>query len=144
MIKVPYCYNKLKNLPLLSMRKNIAILFMMTAIVTMMVHMVIPHHEHGETVCFERLSCDSEQDAAKETHACCLDQQEIIRAQDDEYQFDCVHGTDCEVHFPHIELFIGNFFDLGVNPIKIDKPYLNLYTSADIISVNALRGPPQI
>lgn len=126
------------------MRKNIAILFIMSAIITMMLHMVIPHHEHGETVCFEQLSCDSEQDASKDIHACCLDQQEIIRAQDDEHQYDCAYSANCEVHFPPVLLFIGNFFDLGANPVKIDKPYLNLYSSADIVSANTLRGPPQI
>jgi len=117
----------------------------MTAIAALMAHTVIPHHEHGETICFEKFDCSSDADeTAKESHACCLDQQEIIRSQDDEHHYDCAYGTDCKVHFPAVLLFIGNFFALADKPVRIDNPYQNLYTSADIVSANTLRGPPQV
>jgi len=127
------------------MKRKIAILFILTAISAFMAHMVIPHHEHGEMVCFENLVCDSEDGEAKESHACCFDQQEIIRSQnEDQDHSDCGHGTDCDVHFPPVMLFTGSFFNLETGSIKTDTPYLNLYTSVDITSANALRGPPQI
>lgn len=116
----------------------------MIAIAAFVGHMAIPHHEHGETVCFEQIDCSAGEEAAKDGHACCLDQQEIIRSQDDRHAADCIHSADCEIHFPPIFLFVGDFFELSKKPVNVNKPYLNFYTSADILSVNTLRGPPQI
>lgn len=127
------------------MKRNLAILFMMTAIFALVAHMVIPHHEHGEKVCFESSSCESENENSQKEHACCFDQQKLVRSENEDQNYNlCNGGNTCDLHFPPILLFIGNFFELDNHPLDISKPYLNLYTSADIGSACTLRGPPQI
>ncbi len=131
------------------MKKTLSILFMMMAVLTMMAHSVVPHHEHGDKICFEKIECnDSENESTKEHHRCCLDDQDIIRSvNEQEKEHFCDHGNTCDLHFPPIILFIGSYFDLPIDDFSVKlnyRPYLNLYTSADIKSANSLRGPPQV
>lgn len=118
---------------------------MMIAIITMMAHYVIPHHEHGSKVCFENVECSDATDpsSSEDHHPCCMDNQEVLRSVNDQDQI-CIHGAYCEFHFPPVLLFIGDFFSLtDDNRVIVYKPYLNLYQSVDLLSANALRGPPQ-
>jgi len=130
------------------MFRKLSILFTLMAVSLLIVHAVVPHHEHGDVICFEKMH--NEEDHKHETtgtaKACCLDKQDVIRNQNEEIKIgsDCDHGSGCDYHFSHILLFVGNFFDLNPEPSEIvTKPYLNLYTSADIRSAQTLRGPPQ-
>ncbi len=129
------------------MRKNLYISFLLVAFITMMAHSFVPHHEHNSKICFEKIDCNnSDTSTEKEaTHACCLEKQDIIRPENNIKQNQlCSHGTMCDVHFPPIILFLGDFFAIDTHDARIEyKPYINLYTSADVYSANFLRGPPQ-
>jgi len=129
------------------MFRKISISLIFAAITLLIAHSVVPHHEHGDAICFEEMHCSDskEQNNASTTQACCLDKQDIIRAQNEiRIGSECEHGSMCDYHFPPIILFLGNFFDLCDDPVKIDDIlYLNLYTSAELYSVCSLRGPPQ-
>lgn len=129
------------------MFRKLSILFLFAGIITLMAHAFIPHHEHGEIVCFELFYSENnscEDDEGKDFHSCCLDQQDIIRNSDEDNSLDCDHGIFCEYHFPPILLFLGDFFTLNPEQSEVtNKPYLNLYTSVDIYSTNSLRGPPR-
>jgi len=122
------------------------------AISIMLAHAVIPHHEHGDVICFETIhhcddtACgDSHEHSATDCSPCCFDKQDVIRTYDELNFTHCGQGTACDYHFPPILLFLGCFFDLFETPlIIVQKPYLNLYTSAEFSSANSLRGPPQI
>ncbi|GAB6010525.1 DUF6769 family protein [Viscerimonas tarda] len=129
------------------MFKRLSILFVFAAILALMAHVVIPHHEHGETVCFEQTHTDTPfQDENEENaHACCLDTQDAIRAQDENQSAFGCHDVCCDFHFSPVLVFFGNFFDFDYSqPEVINKPYFNLYTSAEIDAANSLRGPPQV
>ncbi|MFR9165744.1 MAG: DUF6769 family protein [Dysgonomonas sp.] len=133
------------------MKRSVSILFMTIAMLTIIMHSVIPHHEHAEKVCFENILCnssDDNKDAAGGKHSCCLEKQEVVRAQNEqESQSLCDHGPFCTDH-QFVILFVGDFFESGTtlssetkeNP----KPYLNLYTSVGVYSTNSLRAPPRV
>ena len=120
-------------------------MFLFAAITALMAHAFIPHHEHGEIICFEQVHVDdfSHDESAGDVHVCCLDAQDAIRIQNrNDFGLGC-YNILCAFHFPPLLLFLGSFFDLGdVQPDIINKPYLNLYTSIVISSSNSLRGPP--
>jgi len=131
------------------MIKRLSILFMMMAIGTFLAHAIIPHHEHGEKICFEMSHCENDGDGEHhDFHPCCLKAHEFIRVQDEHHitKSDSKDGSLCDCHFPPILLFISSFFDFDHDtPVKVNtKPYLNLYTSADVYSANSRRGPPQL
>ena len=129
------------------MFKKISILFVFAAIISMMAHSLIPHHEHGEVICFAQThSEDSPHNAdTNSIHACCLEKQDAIRSSNEDFfPHHCDSDDICDYHFPPVLLFIGSFFDLDSESIELpEKPYLNLYASVEIISANSLRGPPQ-
>jgi hypothetical protein len=117
------------------MFKKLSILVVFAAILSMAMHSFVPHHEHGEMICFEQMHDKGTADQ-DDIHACCFDKQDAVRLQGP--SIDVVGYTVCCDHcFPAINSFSG------LGPIEIiSKPYLNLYVSADIASANALRGPP--
>jgi hypothetical protein len=123
------------------MFKKVSILVVFAAILSMTMHSFVPHHEHGEMICFEQMHDNdkgtaAQDDCAEDIHACCFDKQDAVRLQGP--SIDVVgYAVCCDHCFPAINSFSG------LDPIEIiSKPYLNLYTSADIASANALRGPP--
>jgi hypothetical protein len=126
------------------MFKKLSIICVFAAVLSVVMHSFIPHHEHGEVICFEQThDADDEKGDAQ---TCCLDEQQAIFAQNkDDSSVDCPNIC-CDFHFPPVLLFTGDFFALSSPPAKvINKPScLNLYASADIHSAHALRAPPQI
>lgn len=131
------------------MKKYISIIFLGIAIITLMAHSIIPHHEHEDRVCFEDIRKEMQASDNATTHShtktLCLDNQDIIRNQNElDSKQNCTHGSDCDFHFPPIILFLGNFFDFESKQDKVDTPNFGLlYTSVDIYSTNTRRGPPQ-
>ncbi|NDW17708.1 hypothetical protein D0T53_02105 [Dysgonomonas sp. 216] len=128
-----------------------SISFIFVAIAMLIAHAAIPHHDHGDRICFEKEQTADSHSHSKENQkgksdSCCqLDKQDVIRKNNEEFKVnDCHNGLMCDYHFPPILLFLGDFFCLSPAPPEIlNKPYLNLYASACLYADNSYRGPPQ-
>ena len=141
-----YFFNRCFLLPLQTeMIRQFSIGCMLAAIITLMVHSVIPHHEHENNICFEQIHQETSHKESKKAHACNLENQQIIRKHDDSIHMGCHDGITCDYHFPPIILFSSNFFDFINNKRtgEVNVRYLNLYHSVAVHATNCLRGPPQ-
>jgi hypothetical protein len=127
------------------MFKKLSIVLVLFAVISFAAHAIIPHHEHGEFICFEQAHDKGNQaqdDCAGNIQTCCFDKQNAICAQNESNEsLDAVgYPVCCDYCFSTAESFSG----FGPEqPEIINKPYLNLYTSAALTSANTLRGPPQ-
>jgi hypothetical protein len=127
------------------MFRKASILCVFVAVLSLMAHIIIPHHEHGEIICFEQLHAETASSSGENGsgHFCCFSEQRAILTPNG-HSVSGNRPVCCSFHFPPLLLFWENFFDFNATlSLNTCKPYYNFYTSALLASIRALRAPPQ-
>ncbi|MDR1810445.1 MAG: hypothetical protein LBR34_08595 [Prevotella sp.] len=117
------------------MFKKLSIACIFAAVLSVLAHSVVPHHEHGEILCFEQIHDNesaAQDNCMNDTHACCFDKQDAVRLEP--------RGS---INLVGYAVCCAHCFLSALVPVELtEKPYLNLYASAALTPLRTLRGPP--